>query len=367
MQKILFHLNSLEKGGAERVVTTLANYLVQVGYEVVIVTLWKSDNEFWLDKRIERIDLGIKEKTHYNRRILGPIRKIYDIRKIFRNKKPDVVIAFAKKAICRALLATFLTSIPVIISVRTNPYLRYNSRKDKILVRFLFPRAAGSVFQTEEARRFFPKSMQKKAVVILNPVHSKYTDVQIPVNREKCVVQTGRLAEMKNQIMLIKAFINIHSVHPEYILKIYGGDSKDGTKEKLEACIKEYNAQEYVFLMGESDCLEKEIVSAAIYTFTSDWEGVPNALIEAMVMGLPVISTDCAGGGAAMLIEDGVNGLLIPAGNQTALEEKLLFLIENEPVAKRLGENARRLADKVNEKAITQQWTEYIDEIVKGK
>lgn len=114
-----------------------------------------------------------------------------------------------------------------------------------------------------------------------------------PEKRVKEVVQSGRIVDFKNQLMLIRAFDRVHKKHPDYVLKIYGGDSGDGTREQLEQLIAERNAGEYVFLMGASDSLEKVLVKASVFAFSSDWEGLPNALLEAMALGLPVVATDC--------------------------------------------------------------------------
>ena len=110
-----------------------------------------------------------------------------------------------------------------------------------------------------------------------------------PEKRVKEVVQSGRIVDFKNQLMLIRAFDRVHKKHPDYVLKIYGGDSGDGTREQLEELIAERNAGEYVFLMGASDSLEKVLVNASVFAFSSDWEGLPNALLEAMALGLPIV------------------------------------------------------------------------------
>ena len=105
------------------------------------------------------------------------------------------------------------------------------------------------------------------------------------------------------------------------MLKIYGGDSGDGTKEQLEELIAERKAEDYVFLMGASDSLEKVLVNASVFAFSSDWEGLPNALLEAMALGLPIVATDCPCGGPRTVMKDGVNGLLVPIKDEEALAE----------------------------------------------
>ena len=152
-----------------------------------------------------------------------------------KREKPDILIAFGRKANYRSLMSTLGMKVPVIVSVRTDPAGHYDRLADKIQIPLLFPHAAGFVFQTQGQKEFFPKGAQKKSRIILNPIHDKYIGVPRPAHRTKTVVQSGRLVDFKNQLMLIRAFVKVHEKHPDYDLKIYGGDSLDGTKEQLEA------------------------------------------------------------------------------------------------------------------------------------
>lgn len=365
MRKIVFHLNCLEQGGAERVVTTLANYLVNDGYEIVIATEWTASNEFSIDEKIRRVHVGLSSKQEKKKNISRFLCRVKNLRVFLKAEKPDMVIAFAQKANYRALMAAYFTKIPVIVSVRTNPYLHYMGRRDKLLIPLLYPRAAGNVFQTEGARAFFPKRIQERSRVILNPINDKYIGVPEPAQRRKAVVQSGRLVDFKNQLMLIDAFVAVHEKHPDYKLEIYGGDSRDGTKELLEESIRNNRAGDYIFLMGASDTLETQLNDAALFAFSSDWEGLPNALMEAMALGLPIVATDCPCGGPKTLIQDGVNGLLVPIKNAQAMAEGMLKLIEDEALAGRLGKEARKIGSLANTKAICDQWKEYIEELCK--
>lgn len=131
----------------------------------------------------------------------------------------------------------------------------------------------------------------------------------------------------------------------------------------MEGIIAENRAEDYIHLMGASDALEKELTDAAVYAFSSDWEGLPNALLEAMALGLPIVATDCPCGGPRTVMEDGVNGLLIPIKNQKALENGINRLIEEPEYAQQLGRRARSIADIANAKAVFEQWRDFIDEI----
>lgn len=363
MLKIAFHLNCLEQGGAERVVTNLANQFAKKGYQVIIATEWYGENEFQIDSKVKRVHVGLQEGDEKKSHLVQFLLRVKYLKKFIKEEKPDILIPFARKALYRGLMAAFFMKIPVLISIRTDPVGHYEEWSDKIQIPFLFPRADGCVFQTEGQRDFFAPRLQKNSRIILNPIAPKYIGVPVPEKRTKTVVQSGRLVDFKNQPMLIKAFVEVHKKHPDYDLKIYGGDSFDGTKEILEALIAQNNAEDYIHLMGASDSLEKDLADAALYAFTSDWEGLPNALMEAMALGLPIVATDCPCGGPRTIMKDKEDGLLIPIKDQKALEDGINYLIENPDIAEEYGRKAREIAKRANGEAVFEQWKEYIEEL----
>lgn len=362
-RKIAFHLNCLEQGGAERVVSNLANQFVREGYEVLIATEWYGENEFAIDERIRRVHVGLRPGDDKKSRMMQFLLRVRYLRAFMKKERPDVLIAFAQRANYRALMACPGTKVPVIISIRTDPVGHYDALSDRIQIPLLFPRAAGCVYQTQGQRAFFAPYLQEKSRIILNPIHEKYIGVPEPENRTKDVVQSGRLVDFKNQPMLIRAFVGVHKRHPDYTLKIYGGDSFDGTKQILETVIRENEAEDYVKLMGASDTLEKDLADAALYAFSSDWEGMPNALLEAMALGLPIVATDCPCGGPRTVIKHGENGLLVPIRDEKALEDGICRLIEDRALAGRLGGKAREIGKIANAKAIFEQWRDYIEQV----
>lgn len=363
MKKIVFHLNCLERGGAERVVSNLAGQFVSNGYEVYIATEWQGEDEYTIDSRIQRVHVGLTSKQEKKGRTAQFIARIVNLRKFLREVKPDIVIAFARKANYRALTATIGSRIPVVISIRIHPVGYYDFWSDKIQIPLLFRRAAGCVFQTPDQKAFFPKYLQKKSRIILNPIHDKFIGNPIPEIREKTVVHSGRLVDFKNQLMLIRAFVRVHEKHPDYTLRIYGPDSQDGTKEKLEALICENQAEDYIKLMGGSSQLEKDMINGAVAAFSSDYEGMPNAMLEAMALGLPVVATDCPPGGPRMVITPNENGLLVPVNDDEAMAAAINTLIEQPEFAARLGENAAKIGIKASSEVIFEEWKKYIEEL----
>lgn len=363
MKTIVFHLNCLERGGAERVVANLSGQFAAHGYMVYIATEWQGADEYGIDPRVRRVHVGLTAKQERDGRVKKFTDRIVNLRRFLKEAKPDIIIAFARKANYRALTATIGTGIPTLISVRIYPVGYYDFLSDKIQMPILFRRAAGCVFQTPEQRAFFPEFIQKKSKIILNPIHNRFLGNPIPERREKAVVHSGRLVDFKNQSMLIRAFEKVHRKHPDYILKIFGPDSFDGTKEKLEWQIREYNAQDYIKLMGGSRQLEKDLLYGAIAAFSSDYEGMPNAMLEAMALGLPVVATDCPPGGPAMVITPEQNGLLVPVGDEEAMAAAINRLIEDKAFAEKLGRNAAQIGNVAGADIIFEEWRSYVEEI----
>lgn len=364
MNKIAFHLFALDQGGAERVVSNLASRFAAEGYDVYLATESFGTNEYPVDARVHRVHVGMKQDDARKNRLHKIFLRILYLRNFIKEVKPDVLIAFDHTFDYRALLASLGTKVPVVISIRTDPAGHYDHLADKIQIPLLFPHAAGCVFQTAEQRRFFKPYLQNNSRVILNPINPKYTAPDNPyLGTEKSIVQSARLVGFKNQLMLIDAFLDVHDIHPDYILKIYGKDSGDGTKEQLEKLIRDRHAESCVFLMGPCGNLEQELPKTSVYALTSDWEGLPNGLMEAMAMGIPCVATDCPCGGPAEIMENEKNGLLIPIKDKEALVGALLRLIEDRPFAVELGRNARNIIDRANEEIIFQQWKEYLTEV----
>jgi glycosyltransferase involved in cell wall biosynthesis len=363
MKSIAFHLNCLCQGGAERVVTNLANQFASEGYTVYVATEWYDENEFELDPRVTRVHVGLREGDDKKSRVTKFLLRVKYLKEFVKQYNPDVLVAFAHRANYRALMAAGNSKIPVVISIRINPIGYYDAFSDAVQIKWLFPKAAGCVYQTQEQKDFFKPYLQDNSRIIMNPINPKYFGNGRPANIEKAVVHHARLVDFKNQPMLVRAFLKVHDKHPDYVLRIYGPDSQDGTKEILEKLIADNHAEEYVFLMGPSNNLEVEIPKGEVYAYSSDYEGMPNSLLEAMAMGMPVVSTDCPCGGPRTVIRDGENGFLIPVGDEDALADRICRLIEDKELAKSFGEKAKEIEKVASVEAIYEQWKEYLEGI----
>ena len=376
-RKILFHINSLGKGGAERVLTVLAGYFAQDGYRVSIVTLWQAENEYEVPAGVKRVNLG-DEKVSGGRLALA-VRRFTGLRGLIKKENPDIVISFCMKANFRSVFSMLGMRIPLLVSVRSDPQIDYAPHK--FLTKWMERKAAGCVFQTKDAQAFFGERLRKKSRIIWNPIDEKY----LPENRESakgalagggadrqergggagdiCFITVGRITFEKNQLMLLKAFDRIKDKFPSARVRVYGeGIGGDAWKE-MDAYIRQNGIAHRVEFMGSSSSLEKEIVNAALFVLPSNYEGMSNALMEAMVMGLPVIATDCPCGGCATLIKEGISGFLVPTGDDVALAEAMERVLSDKKLAEKLSENAGRLSEKVKPLKIYEEWRSYAEEL----
>ncbi len=367
MKTIAFHLNCLVQGGAERVVTNLANKFAEEGYKVYVATEWYDENEYELNERVTRVHVGLKDTDEKKGRVTKFLLRVKYLKEFLKEYRPDVLVAFAHRANYRALMANKGFGIPTVISIRINPIGFYDSFSDKIQIKWLFPRAAGCVFQTQQQREFFKPYLQDNSRIIMNPLNPKFIGVKRPEVKEKVVVNHARIVDFKNHPMLVDAFAIVHDKHPDYVLKIYGPDSFDGTKEKVEKKIAEHHLENCVLLMGSCNEIDKEIPKAEVYAYSSDYEGFPNSLLEAMAMGMPIVSTDCPPGGPKMVIRDGENGFLVPVGDHEALADRICKLIEDKELADRFGKEASKVSEIANVQTVFEQWRDYLEEIVKDK
>ena len=286
------------------------------------------------------------------------------MRKVLLQEKPDVLISFCVKANYRAMMASIGTRIPVIVSVRNDPKIDYVGTVNGIMNKLFMNRAAGCVFQTQEAKDFFDKVLQDKAVIICNPVNEKFLYAKRKEATQK-IVCVGRLVAQKNQMLLVNAFEDILKRYENYELYLYGDGSDDECKEEL---IKHVNTsgilKKHIHFMGLSSTLEKDMADAAMFVLPSNYEGMPNALMEAMALGLPVISTDCPCGGSRYWIESGITGQLVPVNNVESMVRAIEYYICNPLEASQMGKNARERMQEATLDKVYEKWEQYILQVL---
>lgn len=362
-KKIAFYIGSLRKGGAERVFVNLAGYFRGEGYRVVMVTQYQKEEEYDLPDGVERILSEIGEEKVSSSRVLNFLRRLNKLHVIWKNQKPDLVLSCIGKNNFMAVVTTMGTKTKAVVSVVGEAKEEYPSRAMRVLADFLFSRAAGIILQTERSREFFCRKVGKKAVILPNSLNPAFIGPRYEGVREKEIVSVGRMDANKNHEMQLRAFAALKDKYPEYTLVIYG----DGElRTYIEETADKLGIVGRVSLPGVVPDVAARICRASLFLLTSYSEGVSNALIEALALGLPVIATDVPSGGTEELMKDGVNGLVIPAGDQAALEHAMDRLLSDPAYADRLGREAAKIQERLAPERVNPMWRDYFEEIING-
>ena len=359
LQNVVFTCDCMGSGGAEKVIASLSNEMKNQGIKVTIIGVGDLDepHSFYdLNAGVEYVTLSNGSGKRIN-----SIKRIYLLRKKITLLKPDIVISFLPNANIYTSFALIGLSIPFINSERNNPWVNPANKLERLLKKISFKRADGSVFQTADALNFYPESVKKKAIIIKNPILLNTQLERNVFSRNKIVLAVGRLTKQKNYINLLNAFKTFNEKKKNtYTLKIYG----DGPlKEELINYCKLLNLEKNVIFMGNDKNWHEREYKDAMYILSSDYEGMPNSLAEAMALGLPCISTDCPCGGSKELIRDGFNGFLVPVNNPTVLADKMVQL-SNQP-ANLFSKANQNMINEYSAVNITNQWLVYIKGLTK--
>ena len=356
-KKIMFYIGSLAKGGAQRVILNLTESLLSKGHQVTLVTTAMVENEYELPKGAKRIVSDILEEEITGNRITNLKNRFCKLRNIWKSEKPDVIVSFIGKNNFMAILTAWGLKIPVLVSVRGEPMEEYYNGLLRFLAKYLFRKADGIILQTEDSRSFFPKKTNEKAVVLPNPLNPVFTKDFYEGEKEKKIVMVGRIDSNKNQKLVIDSFAAIAKKYPDYQLEIWG-DGED--YKSLKEYISFLHLEQQIFMPGATGNVKEKIERASIYILSSNTEGMPNSLMEAMALGLCCISTDCPCGGPKMLIQDGINGLLVPVKDGKAMTEAIDKVLGNPTLTDKLGKNALKIRTELSPEKVNNQWEEYM-------
>lgn len=355
--RITIFISALSGGGAERVVCNLANHLTGFGHQVEILTMAEDTPAEPLNDKIKHTPL-LKNCERKNV-LLNNLKRYLRLRKYMKEESVDAYVVMLPITILLMLGLSKITDAPIVVSERADP--RQCSAGIQKLLRTLSSRATGFVFQTEEARQWYnPYIHGVKSVIIPNAINPIFLRPEYNGQHEKKIVAAGRLTEQKNFPLLIRAFAGIVEDFPEHKLVIYG---QGGLKEELVALARNLRISDRVEFPGFIKNVQEELEKAQMFVLSSDYEGMPNALMEAMALGLPCVSTDCGGGGARFLIENGINGLLVPIRDEVTMAEAMRAILSDPEKAAELSKNARKIQETLAPEKIYGQWEAFIREI----
>lgn len=324
IKRILLVAPTISGGGAERVVSVLSSALAEIGYQVILVLYKRYENEYALSDKVNVFILPKRNSGEIT--LFYFIRKFYAFRKIIQKTAPDVLIPFLPYQVEQSFLASRGLNIPMVVTVRNNPQFDTPNEKMRRRRDWIAKHTEAIFVQNEEQKAYFDAKTQKKCFVVPNPISRDILDSNYrPSGSIKRFVTMGRLEEQKNHKLLISAFAEVLKVQSDLILDIYGSGT---LKDILQQQIDDLGVGDNVRLCGRTENVTETLMKYDAFVMSSNYEGMPNALMEAMGVGLACISTDCPMG-PRHLIGQNERGILVETSNRNQLAGAISFATKN--------------------------------------
>lgn len=346
--KIMFYTMGMSKGGTERNISLLSNDLIN-NYEVIIVTNNNMDSSYNLDNRVNHIKIDNNNHHLINKFSNKRTKKLL---KIIKEEKPNLIISMLPEPSIRILKIKDKIDIPVIISVRNHP--KYEFRYLKLLRNYYYKKADLIIVQSSKYFKYFPFSNIEE---IPNYLDDSFINYQGNSQKENIIISVARLSKQKNIPLLIKTFKKIDN--KDYKLYIYG---KGNQELKINKMIKRYHLQNRVYLKGNVNNIQDELVKSKLFILTSIYEGMPNALLEALSLKIPSISTN-----SSEVLEDIIinnkNGFIV--NSKKELINKINYLLNNNDLLNKFSKNNYYIKKKYNKSKIIKKWYNVIEKYAK--
>lgn len=355
MKKLLLYIDNMLYGGANRVMANLANYFSGLGYDIVLVNdraYSKELSGYAVNEAVKRYYLDEGRKNLLKK----TVHRITQLRSILKTEKPDIALSFMAGPNIRMLTASMGLSVKKVVSVRNDPEKEYGTGLWKPFMNLLFRQADGVVFQTNDAANYFSKGIRKKSKVIFNPVNEKFYERKWRPGGKNIVV-VGRLQPQKNPMNVLQAFAQIAGAIPDVSLDYIG---EGELKAELVAYAEQSGLTERVRFLGKREDIGSILEGAVMYVLCSDFEGMPNALMEAMAVGVPAISTDCPCGGPRSLIQNNMQGVLVPCRRSDILAEEMKKLLHDQKCQLLMSDEERKRAIEFKPAKILAEWSDYL-------
>lgn len=396
-KNIMMVMPVMKGGGAERVAAQLMNEFHRKGHnvrflltssrgdEVIRTDLYPEIPLILLQEELEQKDEGVSSVL--SRKLASTFCRFYEtvgkpvpaglarwafmtqygkevksLREIMKAEPDLTVIAFLQPSIPMAALAGQGLPNRMIFSERGNPQRLMKHRYGRKFIEKYYVQFSHGVFQTEDARAAYPSNISENGKVILNPVKEGLPE-PYKGERNKYITTFCRISKQKNLMLLLEAFTILHGEHPDYKLKIIGDALNEEGKivlKDLRRYVEQQELESQVVFIPFSSNVHLTILKDAMYVNSSDYEGISNAMLEAMAIGLPVVCTDCPIGGARATIKHEENGMLVPISDATALCNAMKKIIEDEALATCLAENGLELRKKLSVEQVANKWMELL-------
>ncbi len=355
-------ISAIEPGGAEKVAVEQCRLWSEWGAKVTLVTLHKADRTLPVPPHVHLIPMEkpMRPSRGRARVAVDNVAKVTDLRRSIRDSSPHVVVSHVDQTNVLTLLACRKLNVPVVVVEHVDIRHHVLRRPWPTLMRLSYRWARRIVIVSEGMRGAYPAALQSRIVVIPNPVHVPPLDRK-PRLGGADIVGMGRLTYQKGFDILIRAVALLSLDYPDVTLTIWGSGPE---AESLRAMAHRLGIAERFHLPGFADEPAKVLLDASVFAFPSRYEGFGLALAEAMALGLPVVAADCQSG-PGEFIENGINGLLVPTEDPTALASALGRIIDDPSLARSLSRHAVRVRERFAAERIAQLWVDLLSRVAR--
>jgi glycosyltransferase involved in cell wall biosynthesis len=365
-RRLVLVISKFSSGGAQRVLSILANAWAAKGWHITLLTLDNGEEPPFYDLHpaVRYRPLGLSGTSSTSvQGVCNNLKRLRILRQAIVQSTPQAVISFIDKPNVLTILATLGLPVPVIVSERIDPAHHPIGKGWEWLRRWTYPRCSCLVIQCRSALSYFSATVQRRARVIPNPVVLPDGAELVPKSANgtsaKTVIAIGRLSDQKGFDLLLEAFAQVAPQHPEWSLVIWGEGAQ---RPHLERLRDDLGLQGRVSFPGLTRQPFEAMRQADLFVLSSRYEGFPNVLCEAMACALPVISFDCPSGPGEIVTDD-IDGVLVPPGDVAALATAMARLMASEPTRKRLAAQARRVTDRFDLAHVLEMWEKVVAEV----
>lgn len=358
--KIACCMTTVGYSGAPKMMAWVSNQLFEAGHDVDLVTFFRNDDIQLVNSGINRIDFAVERKSsNILGKVVENVKPAFLLRSYVQRTKPEAVLLFSNLSSFVYLLLFRPKGVKVYISERGDPK---TGGRLGVLLRKSYKKTNGIICQTQGALDALPSELHSKCVVIPNPATQKKEEKVLLENRRNFIAFPARFDNIqKRHDIMVEAFAKIHAKYPTLRLAFFG-DGSD--MEMIKALVEKKKLSRFVDFHGRVTPIQNYIRDARMMILTSDFEGIPNSIIDAMALGVPVIATDCTPGGARMLIKNKENGILVNRGDITAVAESISYIMDNPKHADQMATNAQDILVEYAPEKISSLWCEFFNNIL---
>ena len=360
--KISFLIMDIRAGGAEKVLSVLVNGLSSLGHETSVICLNGDRNAHFFSLSPSVRIIALNRWPSVNHVICGKLirdwSRISILSSAIKQEQPDVLVSFLSNMNIYGAWAALLCKVPHIACERNSPWHKPDHPQKRRKRDLAFSISRGCVFQTTQVRDYFPNHVKRRSMVIPNPVVLTCLPLDENIARDKVIISVGRYEKQKNQKMLIDSFFLFQKRFPDYRLVMYGMDY--GLKSELSHYAKQIGIGDKVVLNDPVKNIHEKVRTASLFALTSNYEGMPNALAEAVALSVPCVATDCRSGGPAFVLNHEKRGLLAPVGDVTRFAEAMVRLIEDHSLWQEMAQSGKGLVSELSMNQYVKKWDTYL-------